>query len=82
MPFRLKDSSQAALKRLADTVVNNLGVKRGGKDPGIFSRRCGETLVVVVVIDVQELGTTQPPIKCWMFNYENYLNLEGQFWHE
>ena len=64
MPFRLKDSSQAALKRLADMVVNNLGVKRGGKDPGNFSRRCGETLVVVVVVDVQELGTTQPPIKC------------------
>ena len=48
------------LKGLADMVVNNLGVKRGGKDPGIFSRRCGETFVVVVV---QELGTTQPPIK-------------------
>jgi hypothetical protein len=27
MPFRLKDSSQAALKRLADTVVNELDVK-------------------------------------------------------
>ena len=64
MPFRLKDSSQATLKRLADTVVNNMGMKRGGKNPGIFSRRCGETLVVVVVVDVQELGTTQPPIKC------------------
>lgn len=44
-------------------VVNKLGVKRGGKDPGNFSRHCGKTLVVVVVVDVQELGTTQPPIK-------------------
>jgi hypothetical protein len=86
MPFRLKDSSQAALKRLADTVVNNLGVKRGGKDPGIFSRRCGETLVVVVVVDVRcpRAGnhTATDQMRCWMFNYENYLNLEGQFWHE
>lgn len=70
-------ASQAALQRLADAVVNKLRVKRGGKDPGIFSRRYGETLVVAVVVDVQELGTTQPPIKCrrrrWMFSYENYL---------
>ena len=52
------------LKRLTDPVVNNLGVKQGGKDPENFSHCCGETLVVVVVVDVQELGTTQPPIKC------------------
>ena len=61
MPFRLKDSCQAALQRLADMVVNKLDVKQGGKDPGIISRHCRETLVVV---DVQELGTTRPLITC------------------